>query len=243
MNNQSSQSIFDVDFKDIAILLLRRAWAIILAFAICFGYIYYTKEITKVPMYTASATMYVSNSNDTKYIYSSSDVYNASALIDTCSVVIKTNTVMELVVEELDGKYSQSYIKSCINVFSVNETEVMQITATTPDAQGSADICNAVLKVIPQILKDKIKVGAANVLDEAVIPTSCTNLPSFKKPVIYGLGGAVIVAAVVIIAYLLDTRIKSKEEITEQYGLPILSDIPNFNIKTKERYNNYYEYR
>lgn len=243
-NNQNSQnSIFDVDFKDIAVLLLTKIWAPILAFAICFGYVYYAKELTKVPMYTASATMYVTNSNNTKYVYSSSDSYNSLALIETCSVVIKTDTVMDLVAEKLDGKYSQGYIKSCINVFSVNETEVMQITATTPDAQGSADICNAVIEVIPTILKERIKVGAANVLDEATVPTYCTNLPSFKTPIEIGLLGAVIVAAVIVIAYLLDTRIKSKDEIPARYGIPVLSDIPNFNIKPKERYNNYYERR
>lgn len=243
VNNQNDQSIFDVDFKDIAVLLLRRAWAIILAFVICFSYIYYTKEITKVPLYTASATMYVTNSNNTKYVYSSSDSYNASALIETCSVVIKTNTVMELVAEELGGKYPQNYIKSCINVVSVNETEVMQITATTQDPQSSADICNAVLEVVPKILKERIKVGAANVLDYAEVPTVKTNLPSFKKPITYGLIAAGVVAVVVVLTYLLDTRIKSKEEITAQYGIPVLSDIPNFNIKAKERYQTYYDHR
>lgn len=243
-NSQNNQnSIFDVDFKDIAVLLLTKIWTPILAFAICFGYVYYFKELTKVPLYTASATMYVTNSNNTKYVYSSSDSYNSTALIATCGVVIKTNTVMDLVSEELDGKYSPSYIKSCINVTSVDETEVMQITATTPDAQGSADICNAVLEIIPKILKERIKVGAANVLDEASVPTYCTNLPSFKTPITIGLLGAGIVAAIIVIAYLLDTRIKSKDEIPARYGIAVLSDIPNFNIKPKERYNNYYEHR
>jgi len=50
-------------------------------------------------------------------------------------------------------------------------------------------------------------------------------------------------AVILVIAYLLDNRIRSKEEITDQYGIPVLSDIPNFNVKSKERYQTYYEQR
>lgn len=243
MNTQNGQSIFDIDFRDLGGLLLRSCWILILCFALCFGYIYYTKETVKVPLYTAEATMYVSNSNDVKYIYSTSDTYNAQKLIETCSVVIKTNKVIDKVVDQLDGKYKASEIRSSINVSSIQETEVMQITCTTADPNKSAEICNAILVVVPDVLKENIKVGAAEILDEARVPTAKTNLPSFKQPFVYGVAAAVIAAVVIVVAYLLDTRIKSKEEITAQYGIPVLSDIPNFNVKAKERYRTYYEHK
>ncbi|MBE6562684.1 MAG: hypothetical protein E7660_03010 [Ruminococcaceae bacterium] len=243
MNTQNGQSIFDIDFRDLGGLLLRSLWILILCFSLCFGYIYYTKETVKVPLYTASATMYVSNSNDVKYIYSTSDTYNAQKLIETCSVVIKTNKVIDKVVEQLDGKYKASEIRGSINVSSVQETEVMQITCTTDDPNKSAEVCNAILVVVPDILKENIKVGAAEILDEAQVPTAKTNLPSFKQPFVYGVAAAVIAAVIIVVAYLLDTRIKSKEEITAQYGIPVLSDIPNFNVKAKERYRTYYEHK
>lgn len=242
-NNTNGQSVFDVDFRDVALLLLKRIWLIILAFVLCFGYTYYAKETTKVPLYTATAKMFVTNSNDTKYYYSSSDSYNALQLIETCSVVIKTNSVMEQIAQELDNKYSIPTIRGSISVSSENETEVMVISCVTADPQASADICNAVLEVVPTILKEKIKVGAAEILDTASVPTTCTNLPSYRQPTIYGMLAAGVVAVVIVLAYLLDTRIRSKEEITAQYGIPVLSDIPNFNIKTKERYQTYYEHR
>ena len=67
-----------------------------------------------------------------------------------------------------------------------------------------------------------------------------TNYPSFKIPALGGLALALVVAVVIVLSYYLDTRIKSKEEITERYGIPILSEIPNFNMKSKERYRTYY---
>ena len=249
MNDTKSQSIFDIDFKDLALLLLKRIWLLILAFAICFGFIYYTRELPKRPLYTAVATMYVSNSNETKYYYSTSDTYNSQNLIKVCSVVMRTDAVASLVRDELkeqDEKYaniSLAAISGSINVTSIEETEVMRITCTTGDPQMSADICNAILSIVPDVLTERIKVGTAEPLDTAVVPMGSTNHPSFRTPALYGFMGAAVVAVIIVLAYLLDTRIKSKEEITNQYGIPILSEIPNFNIKSKERYNMYYEYK
>ncbi len=240
---QPTASVFDINFKELFFLLLRRLWAMILAFAIVFGGWYYFKEMPKRPYYTARATMFVSNSGDTKNYYSAGDTYNAQALIETCGVVIKTDRVVSEVSEVLGGKYSDAVIRSSISVSSVSETEVMEIKCTTDDPVKSADICNAVLQVVPSVLKERIKVGAAEILDTASVPTAASNLPSFHDPFVYGLLAAAIVAAGIVISYLLDTRIRSKEEITAQYGIPILSEIPNFTMRPKEKYRSYYEYK
>lgn len=251
MDNKNTPGMFEnIDYKDLAFMILRRLWIVILAFAIAFAYCYYTKELTRVPCYKTSATMYVTNSNDIKYYYSSSDTYNAQNLIKTCGVVINTAGVRQEIADELNSQgktyvdgnpYKADYIN--IEVSSVNETEVMQITATTTNPQVSADICNAALEVVPQVLKDKIKVGAAEVLDVAPVNKSNINQPTYNSPLMYGGVAAGIVVAVFVMLYMVDTRIKSKEEITQVYGLPVLSEIPNFNVKSKERYNAYYEHR
>lgn len=241
-NNQNNQSIFDIDFRDVALLLLKRAWIIILVATCCFAYDWFFVEQERIPMYTAQAKMYVTNSNDVKYYYSTSDSFNSSKLIETCNEVIKTNSVMSMVSKELDGEYSAAYIRGAINISSVNETEVMLITCVTAKAEASVEICNAVLKVVPEILKDKIKVGAAEEIDRAEGAVQ-GNYPQIANSIKFAVLAALGVAVVVVLVYLLDTRIKSKEEITMQYNIPVLSDIPNFNIKNKERYQAYYEHR
>jgi capsular polysaccharide biosynthesis protein len=85
-------------------------------------------------------------------------------------------------------------------------------------------------------------VGAANPLDTAE-DAYRGNMPSLKSAILFGFIGAAAMAVILVIAYLLDNRIRSKEEITDQYGIPVLSDIPNFNVKSKERYQTYYEQR
>ncbi len=262
-NNNNNGALLDIDFKDLALLLLKRFWLIVLAFALLFSYKWWfakDAEQKKVPTWTSSATMYVTNSNETKFIYSTSDTYNAQNLIKTCAVVIGTNQVRSQIADQLnsmeqakvdaaaaEGKTYEPYEYSAwnigsISISSVRETEVMSISVTNTDRDRAKDVCNAILKVVPKVLKEKIMVGAANPIDDASEPYM-GNLPTIKNALMYGLIGAAGMAVLIVIAYLLDNRIRSKEEITQQYGIPVLSDIPNFNAKTKERYSTYYEHR
>ncbi len=261
MNEKTNnQSMLDIDFKDLALLLLKRLWLIILCFALFFSYKWFMVEKKRVPTWTATATMYVTNSNDIKYYYSTSDTYNAQKLIQTCGVVIRSNQVRMQIADQLNkneaakkeaaAEAGQTYTPivytggtlGAIEVAPVNETEVMSISVTTNNAEKSKDICNAIVKVVPEVLLEKIKVGAAEPIDNADFAIQ-GNFPSMRSAIVFGLIGAGAMAVLLVIAYLLDTRIRSKEEITQQYGIPVLSEIPNFNVKSKERYTTYYEHR
>ena len=52
-----------IDIKSIVLLLLRRIWILILAFLLCFIFTYCMFERPKVPVYSATAMMYVSNTS------------------------------------------------------------------------------------------------------------------------------------------------------------------------------------
>ena len=78
-----------IDLKAMALLLLRHAWIILLAFLLCFILTYFAVERPKVPVYSATATMYVSPGSST--YYSSGNQLNAQALINVCNVIVKSN--------------------------------------------------------------------------------------------------------------------------------------------------------
>lgn len=234
----------NINIKAYLQLLLRRAWMLILAFAIAFGLVYCLYEYPKQPVYTAEATMFVKSSDADQKYYTSTESYAAQALIKTCSVVIKSDTVAR----EIQAVLAETYpgltiyqIQGCMSINSVNETEIMSIRATTGDPQLSVDICNAALDVVPQMLLDVVKVGAANVLDGATYATS-SNFPSFRSPMMYGALAAAAVAGVLFLIFILDTRIKGSEEIVRLYKLPVIGEIPNFNHSASGRYGRYSRY-
>lgn len=216
----------------------------LLAFVLCFASVYLLFEMPKHPVYTARATMLVKSSDADQMYYSSAESYAAQALIKTCSVVIKSDTVAQYIQEKLKDDYENitvAQIKSCMSIASVDETEVMSISATTGDAKLSVAICNAAIEVVPQMLIDVVEVGAANKLDGANSAVM-SNLPSFRLPMMAGLVAAIAVAGVLFLIFVLDTRIKGSEEIVKLYNLPVIGEIPNFNYTSGKRYSHYSRY-
>jgi capsular polysaccharide biosynthesis protein len=125
----------EIDLLDLAKVVLRRAWLIviaaILAAAIAFGYTY----CYVTPLYTASAMMYVNNSGitvgGTSFSISGSEISAAKTLVDTYSVILKTRTTLEDVIEIDDLDYTYEELYSMVSSEAVNDTEIFQITVTS----------------------------------------------------------------------------------------------------------------
>ncbi len=242
-----------IDLKKLALLLLRYSWVILLAFLICFIITYFVKT----PEYSATALMYVSNrSDDTPNSqYSSSNQSNAQALINTCSVIVRSNSALSKIMEELDTidgvadrvylspvtgeSYTDARIKKMITLSSVNNTEVMEIKVTCTDVNDAITIANAIVDVVPLVIKDTINSGYATKVDSAYFDES--SFSALKIPILVGLVAAVLAAGVIILLSMLDTRIHTKEDIVSVYNIPVIGEIPDITEKNNERYYARYE--
>ena len=175
--------------------------------------------------------------------YSTSYQFAAQALIKTCSVVIQSNRSTEQIRQQLIDKYpdiTAEEIGDAISVGSVNETEVMSITVTSSDKGKAIDIANAVLEVVPAILKDVVKVGEANPLDTATSAVE-SNHPGWRGPIIVGGASMAAVAVGMFVFVFFDTRIKDEEELSREFGLKVIGEIPNFTHPIGRKYS-YYRY-
>ncbi len=241
MNKQSGS----IDLARLAVYILKRIWLVIICAAIGFGFMYWKASKT-IDTYTASGTMFVTNSspNLVNYGYTStSDISSAVSLVNIYSEVVKSETVMQRVLEYaiepagendniddvlLSQKYpdlTTDYIRSVITMNSVHETPMVRVSCTTPYPELSADICNSVLQVAPTAIKDVVSAGDAKPQDYATIPTSANGRNDKKKGVIGGLAGAAAACALLVLLFLMNHRVEKPGEITDRYTPPILSYI------------------
>ena len=232
-----------IDLAKLAIYILKRIWLPILCAAIGFGVMYY--RASKAPdTYTASGTMFVTNSNPNLVNYgytSTSDISSAVQLVNIYSEVVKSETVMQRVLEYeiepadevgaeqatlLSQKYpgiSTDFIRSVISMHSVNSTPMVRVSCTTPIAELSADICNSVLQVAPAAIKDVVSAGEAKAQDFATIPMYANGRSDMKKGLIGALAGAVAACAILVLLFLMNNRVEKPDELEDNYTPPILS--------------------
>ena len=243
-----------IDLVKLAIFVLKHIWLPILCAAIGFGYMYW--RAAKTPdTYTASGTMFVTNSNPNLVNYgytSSSDISSAVALVNIYSEVVRSEAVMQRVLEcrlETTGqdgaeqdlllgqKYPRlttGYLRSVIVMNSVNETPMVRVSCTSTSPELAADICNAVLQVAPAAIKDVVGAGDAKPQDYATVPQFANARRDKRQGLIGAMAGAVLACGLLALVFLLNQRVEDAKELTDNYTPPVLASIRRFKGDEKD---------
>ncbi len=225
------ENVFTIDYIKLMFFMLKRCWVIILCAAIGFGYMYWQTSNNMKDTYTASGTMYVYNANPNmvNYGYASySDISSAVRLIDTYMVVVKSNKVMDVVVERLLSDYPRitaGYITGTLAMGSVAETGVVRISCTTDEPQKSADICNAVMDVAPSEILRVVGAGSIEIIDYAEPPAWANARPVMRQALMGAAYGAVPAIGVLLLLFLLTQKIEDATELSDTYGIPVLASL------------------
>ena len=220
-----------IDLVRMAIYLLKRVWLIVLCAAIGFGVLYWRAVQNQTDTYTATGTWYVYNANPNVINYQqiyTSDLNSAVQLLDTYMVVIRSNKVMDVLVERLTPEYpgiTSGLISGSLSMGSLSETGVLQVRCRTRNAQMSADICNAVLDVAPEEIIRVVSAGSVKVIDYATTPTRPDPHSTGRQAIRGGLYGGVAAAALLVLLFLLNRRVADVKDLTDSYTPPLLASV------------------
>ena len=220
-----------IDLVKLSLFILKRIWIVAICAVIGFGAMYWYVSRSRVDTYTASGTMYVYNGNPNLVNYgytNTSDLSSAVRLIDTYTIVMKSNKVMDVVSERLASAYpgiTPGYLRGTLSMRSVSETGVVEVVCRTNDGQKSADICNMVLDVAPAEIIRVVSAGNIEVVDYATVPLRADSRNETRRAMTGALAGAVLAAGILVLLFLLDRKIKDTDDLTNNFTPPVLSSI------------------
>ena len=217
----------------------------------CASYVMPVKYATNVRMYVKSSTN-INTAGETN----TAEIATAQKLAETYIIVLQDITTYEKIsekfsedydMEQLEGKVpleenkatgeiwvSPSYIQSCVSISSVEETEVLNISATTEIPQIAVDICNYMTEVAPDVLMRVVKAGSVEAINEPKLPTSPVS-PNVKKiSAIGAMAGMLLTIAVIVLIKFLNNRVSTGAEVKAKFDVAILAEIPTFTKKIKK---------
>jgi capsular polysaccharide biosynthesis protein len=188
----------------------------------------------KTPVYRASTTLVVASSakpeisQNTAGITSSTatEVTVNSKLVATYSELVKSKNILRQVISNLNMKLEEDELRKNITVSSVKETELIEITVINENPSYSAKIANEIAKVFTEKVKEIYNIENVQVVDEAEVPSEPSNISHKKDIAIFAIVGLVISIGYVLILNMLDTTVKTPEDIEEGLKLPVLAAIP-----------------
>lgn len=225
MNTNDNASI-EID----VLYLLRKLWSkkffiifvgLLVGTIALLGSVFFIK-----PKYTSTTRIYVvSRSSDTSL--TNQDLQAGSYLVNDYKEVITSSEVLSSVIDQEKLSMSTGELSKEIAVTIPTDTRVISIAVTDTDAQRACDIANTVRQVAAEKIKAVTKVDDVTTLESATKPSHPSS-PNVKKNAAIGALSGVFLAVVgILVAEVLDDRVRRPEDIEEVLGMTLLGVVPD----------------
>ena len=225
MNTNDNASI-EID----VLYLLRKLWSkkffivfvgLLVGTIALLGSVFFIK-----PKYTSTTRIYVvSRSSDTSL--TNQDLQAGSYLVNDYKEVITSSEVLSSVIDQEKLSISTGELSKEIAVTIPTDTRVISISVTDTDAQRACDIANTVREVAAEKIKAVTKVDDVTTLESATKPSHPSS-PNVKKNAVIGALAGVFLAIIgILVAEVLDDRVRRPEDIEETLGMTLLGVVPD----------------
>lgn len=224
-HNLQDNADIEIDVLELLHVLLNKFWIILLT-GIVGGLSFIAVTILFItPQYRSTTKMYVLNQQDNNTL-TQQDMQTSLSLTKDYAELIKSRTVTEGVITQLDLELTHEELLNKMAIDSATDTRILSITIEDADPYEACKIANAIRDVAANHIKNVMNIDAVNVVEPANIPEQKSSPSISKNGIIGGLLGALLAIAIILIAYLSNDTIKTQEDVERYLGLSILGTIP-----------------
>lgn len=220
----------EVSLDLMEILYLVRKHILLIAIVGILGCVisYFYLDSKAAPQYQAWTTMIVNNSYEESSTgtLTTSQIESSKSLIDTYAIILKSDRVLNQVIENLELDVHYTTLANMIGIVSVNGTQIMELSVTNADPDFAFLFLSELAEVAPPIIIDVVEAGSVKTITEPQMPTTPLSTSIARTAIIYGMALAVAVAGFVVLKGIMDTRIKSEADLERLFDVPVLGVIP-----------------
>ncbi len=253
MNKDISMKSYTI--ADLLKLFIKQIWVIIIC-TVLFGVASFcVSKFIISPKYSSYATMYVKSNTQIQHSdgVNLNDLNASKSLASTYIAMLKSNSIMQVVADGLverygierlseifvvvDGKLNVNSVTECFAMATVEETELLKITAVTTDAEISMAACEILAEVAPDFLIRVVGAGGVEIVDEAEINDTIVSPNVILNALIGALAGFLISVLVVLLIDFFDNRIKESADIEEKTSKPVIGEISSIGERKKKDKN------
>lgn len=218
----------EIDLKEVFRALKKRAVLIILV-ALLFGAaVFAVTNWCVTPIYTASASMYVNNASErgSANVMTTSDLSASQQLVETYLVVLRSDTVLEKVAQQLSHEVDIKTLSEMLTAAPINSTEAFSVSVTHEDPAFAAEVANVIANVAPEEIVRVVKAGSVEVIDYAKVPETPSSPRKMRNTALAMMLGLVLAAGAVVLQAMLDKTLHTEADLTAAFDIPVIGQIP-----------------
>lgn len=178
------------------------------------------------PQYRASVNMIVNSRQDNTGSMSNDNITSSKNLVSTYAIILKSNIILDEVIEELQLEETYKSLRECITVEAVDATQVMEISVEYPDSNVAYQIVEKLVEIAPENIVEAVEAGSCKVVSKVTVGENPVSPNTMKNTVLAAMAGMVLSVGLVVLKSLLQNYIVDDEDIAKYLELPVLSVIP-----------------
>lgn len=228
------EDLYTIDLAEIFTVIKNNILLIICATLLfgTVGFCYSKFLITE--QFEANATMIVNTRQEQNTVITYDQINSARQLLNTYAVILKSDTVLDKVINNLKLNEKQGYekltaetmAKSIVKISQVDDTQVMKITAKTSNPEVSQQIVSEIVKLAPNTIIEKVKAGSVEVISAPKANYEKVSPSNLKNTAICAFIGLVLSAGGVILLSIFDNTFNTDEDISKKLDITVLGVIP-----------------
>ena len=223
MDTVENNEEIEIDLKEL-LLTLKAKWKFITLTTIIVGIVAGAFTIGFIDKKYSSTSRIYLKPKVTEGMVDYSTVNSNDKMVNNYVEIMKGDTDLSAVAGNVGVE--DSVVKEALSVGAETNTQIIKVTATTTDAGLSQAIVQNTIDVFYREMQTTLQIDNIAILDEAKINETPVS-PSLTKNIAIGiLLGLVGSCGVVFVQFMLDTRIKNKDQVEQYLGVPALGVVP-----------------
>ena len=223
--NQAAQQ--EIDLVELFFVLLHHWKSLLLSFLIGAAVFGAYHNLMVKPVYRATTELYITSTDS---VISLQDLQVGSALTADYQSIITSRAVLNKVIDDLKLDTDYKGLQKLISVSNPAGTHIIRTSVSTNNLALSRDIANDLLIVSIDRIFQIVGTSEPTIIDYAEAQAVEDATPGLIKYLaLGGLVGFALVAAILSVETILNSTLKTDEDIEKYLQLPVLSAVPYYN--------------
>ena len=225
MGNEAYETI---DLLEVLNAVRQHILAIILTTLVLAAASFGVSKFLMTPKYQASALMIVNTRQDTSATVTSDQINSATKLVSTYSIILKSDTVLNQVIQNLGLSLDYQHLAERVTVSAVDDTQVMKVTVTSDNPEWARQVCEQITQISPDVILEAVEAGSVKVISNASISPEPVSPNVSRNTALGAVAGLVISVGIVFLMVLLDNKINNEEDVSKYLDLTVVGVIPEY---------------
>lgn len=228
----------EVDLRRLVQAVWRRIWIVILVAVVTTSIALVGTLMLVTPQYQSAAKFYVNNGSLNlgglgDISITAGDLSASKGLVNTYIVILSTRETLNDVIDYAGVDMTYKELRGYLSAAAVNETEIFQVTVTHPDPLVAEKLANAIAHVLPKRIDTIVEGTSAKVVEAAIVANDPSS-PNYVQSALLGLlAGVLLSVGGIVILELVDTTMRTEDDIYRACVHPVLATVPDMTAPAK----------